>query len=215
VSIGYHPHEAGNTDDDGLDRLAALTAHRRSWLWGDRLGLLSQLGTRLTQQRVFVRHLEMAAAAGLPVVIHSRDAADDTLRLLDSHGAGLTVVLHCFSLPERLAELIARGYFLSFAGTSLSRTLPLCRLLCARSPWSACSWRRMLPSWRRSRFGSPQLVGPRRAHVRVRGAAARDDGSRAGRVRAGERGESVSAPATWTGRPVCLGHESRRIGDLR
>jgi len=70
---------------------------------------------RLTQQRVFVRHLEMAAAAGLPVVIHSRDAADDTLRLLDSH-AGLTVVLHCFSLPERLAELIARGYFLSFAG---------------------------------------------------------------------------------------------------
>ena len=63
-----------------------------------------------------MRHLELAAAAGLPVVIHTREAAADTLRLLDAHGAGVTVVLHCFSLPDRLPELVERGYYLSFAG---------------------------------------------------------------------------------------------------
>ncbi len=117
VTIGYHPHDAAEATDAGFDELAALAAHPKVVALGETgLDFYRNPVPRTVQAKVFARQLEMAAVSGLPVVIHSRDAADDTLRLLDSHGAGLTVVLHCFSLPERLPELVARGYYLSFAG---------------------------------------------------------------------------------------------------
>jgi TatD DNase family protein len=50
------------------------------------------------------------------LVIHTRDAADRTLETLADHAQGLTVILHCFSLPDRLDEVIDRGYYVSFAG---------------------------------------------------------------------------------------------------
>ncbi len=68
------------------------------------------------QEDVFLHHLDLARRAGLPVVIHTRDAAEVTLRLLGEHAQGLTVILHCFSLPDRLAEVVDRGYYISFAG---------------------------------------------------------------------------------------------------
>jgi TatD DNase family protein len=68
------------------------------------------------QEDAFVRHLELARSAGLPVVIHTRDAAERTMAVLDKHGAGLTVILHCFSLPGLLDEVVRRGYYVSFAG---------------------------------------------------------------------------------------------------
>jgi TatD DNase family protein len=117
ATVGYHPHEAADADEDGLAVLASLSAHLKVLALGETgLDYYRNRAPRAAQQAVFVRHLELAAAAGLPVVIHTREAAADTLRLLDAHGAGVTVVLHCFSLPERLPELVERGYYLSFAG---------------------------------------------------------------------------------------------------
>jgi TatD DNase family protein len=66
--------------------------------------------------RAFVGQIELARDTGKPLVIHTRDAADDTLRTLDEHGDGLPVVMHCFSLVERLDECLERGYWISFAG---------------------------------------------------------------------------------------------------
>ena len=215
VTIGYHPHEAGDADDDGLDRLAALAAHPKVLALGETgLDYYRNSVPRLTQQRVFVRHLEMAAAAGLPVVIHSRDAADDTLRLLDSH-AGLTVVLHCFSLPERLAELIARGYFLSFAGNvtfknadalqAALRSVPVERLLLETdAPFLA-------PVPFRGRPNSSALVVHTYEFVaRQRGTTVQELAARVcenaakayPRLRLGPTGPSASA------------HEQRPLGDL-
>ena len=117
ATIGFHPHDAVDADEDGFDRLATLMDHPKVVALGETgLDYYRNPVPRDVQKKVFARQLVMAGAVGLPVVIHSRDAADDTLRLLDSDGAGLTVVLHCFSLPERLPELVARGYYLSFAG---------------------------------------------------------------------------------------------------
>ena len=81
-----------------------------------------------------MRHLELAAAAGLPVVIHTREAAADTLRLLDAHGAGVTVVLHCFSLPDRLPDLVERGYYLSFAGNVTYKNAPALQAAVREAP---------------------------------------------------------------------------------
>ena len=49
-------------------------------------------------------------------MIHTRDAADDTIALLHEHAADLRVVLHCFSMDERVAECVAAGWWFSFAG---------------------------------------------------------------------------------------------------
>lgn len=117
ATVGYHPHEAESVDTAGFEALAGLAAHPKVVGVGETgLDYYRTRAPRGLQEQSFVRHLELAAEAGLPVVIHTREAAADTLRLLDAHAAGLTVVLHCFSLPERLPDLVDRGYFLSFAG---------------------------------------------------------------------------------------------------
>jgi TatD DNase family protein len=59
----------------------------------------------------------LAARVGLPVVIHTRAAEDDTFALLREHSASLpAVIMHCFSAPDRLEECVERGYVCSFAG---------------------------------------------------------------------------------------------------
>ena len=70
------------------------------------------------QARVFAAHLEIARETGLPVVIHSRNAFDETVEILDRSGGGLKgVVFHCFSgSAEQAQQLLDRGYYLSFTG---------------------------------------------------------------------------------------------------
>jgi len=71
---------------------------------------------RDAQRRAFEFHIELAREVDKPLVIHTRDAATDTLTLLHSQAAGLRVVLHCFSMPEHLAQCIDAGWWFSFAG---------------------------------------------------------------------------------------------------
>ncbi len=68
------------------------------------------------QRRSFIAQMELAREARIPLVVHTREAADDTLDLLAKHGDGLEVIIHCFSLADRVEECIERGYFCSFAG---------------------------------------------------------------------------------------------------
>ena len=66
------------------------------------------------QRRLFERQLELASSLSLPVVVHTRDADEDTAAALA--GFDGTVVLHCFSSPGLLGVALERGYYLSFAG---------------------------------------------------------------------------------------------------
>ena len=68
------------------------------------------------QARAFAAQIDLARDTGKPLVIHTRAAEDDTLRALDERADGLRVVLHCFSMPGRLDECVARGWWISFAG---------------------------------------------------------------------------------------------------
>jgi TatD DNase family protein len=64
-----------------------------------------------------VAQLDLAGRLGLPVVIHTRAAEDETFAVLREHASRLpAVILHCFSAPERMAECVERGYLCSFAG---------------------------------------------------------------------------------------------------
>jgi len=64
-----------------------------------------------------VAQIELARTTGKPLVIHTRAADDDTLELLDAHAVGLRVILHCFSMADRVDECLAHDdWWLSFAG---------------------------------------------------------------------------------------------------
>jgi len=101
---------------------------------------------RSDQQRAFSAQIALARETGKPLMIHTRAAEDDTLAQLAAEAQGLSVVLHCFSMPERLDECLERGYEISFAGTSPTK-VP--RIWPRRRGWcltSGCWWRPTLPT---------------------------------------------------------------------
>jgi TatD DNase family protein len=60
--------------------------------------------------------VDLARRADLPLVIHTRAAEEDTFAVLRDRADGLTVIMHCFSAPDRLDECVERGWLCSFAG---------------------------------------------------------------------------------------------------
>lgn len=115
--VGRHPHEAqgfGDADLEELERAAADPGARAVGETG--LDYYRDLAPRADQRRAFEAQLELAGRTGLPAVIHTRAAEEDTFALLREHSEAVTVVLHCFSSPDRLEECVERGYMCSFAG---------------------------------------------------------------------------------------------------
>jgi TatD DNase family protein len=116
--VGCHPHETTGFGDRDLEPIARAADHPRARAIGE-TGLdyyYRDRAPREHQLRAFEAQLGLAAEKDLPVVIHTRDAEDDTFAALREHAAELTVVLHCFSAPARLDECVEHGYVCSFAG---------------------------------------------------------------------------------------------------
>jgi len=117
VSIGRHPHESEGWDKASLDELRDLSGHAKARAIGEAgLDYKRDYAPRDDQRRSFTDQIELARALDRPLVVHTREAADDTLDLLDRHGDGVKVIIHCFSLTDRVEECVERGYFCSFAG---------------------------------------------------------------------------------------------------
>ena len=122
ATVALHPNEAPRLGDldEALRVIEGLAGQERVRGIGE-TGLdtfrTGEAG-RAAQERSFRAHIQIARDAGLPLVIHDRDAHADVLRVLDEEGAPDSVVLHCFSGDESFAvECVKRGYVLSFAGT--------------------------------------------------------------------------------------------------
>jgi TatD DNase family protein len=115
ASLGIHPHEAGGDDGERVDDLRGLLQHPLAVAVGETgLDYYRDYAPRDAQQRLFERQLALAHETGMPVVIHTRAADDDTAtRLLEHDGV---VVLHCFSSPSLLEPALERGWYVSFAG---------------------------------------------------------------------------------------------------
>ncbi len=117
AAVGIHPHEAASLDDEALEQLERLVASDAVVAVGETgLDYYRGRSPREAQQRAFVQQMELARRSGKTLVVHSREAARDTLDLLQRHADGLTVVLHCFSLSEYLDECVESGYYMSIAG---------------------------------------------------------------------------------------------------
>jgi TatD DNase family protein len=119
VAAGIHPHEAGRVDDEEIRQIAALWSDPAVVAAGEMgLDYHYDFSPRDVQQRIFRTQLDLAREADLPIVIHCREAHDDTVRLLREHGyAGRRVVFHCFSgTADEAAELREAGWRTSFTG---------------------------------------------------------------------------------------------------
>jgi TatD DNase family protein len=115
--VGRHPHNTeGFTDADiePIERAAADPLARAIGETG--LDYFRDRAPRDDQRRAFEAQIDLAARASLPLVIHTREAEEDTFALLRERAAELTVILHCFSAPGRIDECVERGYMCSFAG---------------------------------------------------------------------------------------------------
>jgi TatD DNase family protein len=118
AAIGRHPNAAKGFDDADLAELRALAAHERCVAIGE-TGLdfyRDSAPPRADQQRAFAAHIALARETAKPLVIHTRAADQDTLDQLAAEADGVSVVMHCFSMPDRLDECLRRGYAISFAG---------------------------------------------------------------------------------------------------
>ena len=119
ASVGVHPHDAAAVNDTDLEIIAGLCSHEKVIGYGE-IGLdyARMYSPEKIQQQVFSRQLAMAKELGLPVIIHDRDAHEDTLRILKEHApfpdGG---VMHCFSGDLELAgQVIDLGFYVSIPG---------------------------------------------------------------------------------------------------
>ena len=136
AAIGRHPNAAKGFDDADLAELQALAAHPRCVAIGE-TGLDFYRDTvppRADQDRAFAAQIALARDTGKPLVIHTRAAESETLDQLAVEADGVSVVMHCFSMPERLDECVARGYAISFSGNVTYKNAADLAVAAARVP---------------------------------------------------------------------------------
>lgn len=135
TSVGVHPHDAARMEPRHLDMMAELAAQDRVVAVGETgLDYHYDNSPRPVQREAFSRQLDLATRCDLPVIIHTREAEEDTIALLEAH-APLRGVVHCFTGSAHLAErALAMGLMLSFSGILTFPTSEPLRAVAAQAP---------------------------------------------------------------------------------
>jgi TatD DNase family protein len=118
-AAGIHPHHAETTSAGDLEKFKELLTHPKLKAIGE-IGLdyYRNLAPAESQKKLLRTLLTVAREAGLPVIIHSRDAGDDTLEILAEFKEIKKIVFHCFPADLKLFDqVMERNYFISFTGT--------------------------------------------------------------------------------------------------
>lgn len=145
ASVGVHPDYA-DTPEPSVEQLVALSQHPKIIAIGETgLDYFRLQGDLEWQRERFRIHIRASRASGLPLIIHTRAAAADTIRIMQEEGAGTEAggvagVMHCFTESLEVAEAaIAMGFYISFSGIvtfksakelqAVARAVPLERIL--------------------------------------------------------------------------------------
>lgn len=116
--IGVHPDEVGDLDEGTFARMEALLQEEKIVAVGE-IGLDYYWDNEShdIQKMWFIRQLQLAGSHGLPVNVHSREAAADTMEILKEHGQGMDVIVHCYSYSREMAEeYVNMGYRIGIGG---------------------------------------------------------------------------------------------------
>jgi len=118
AAIGIHPHEVKDIDQNTYGTLKKLATMDKVVAFGEiGLDFFRNLSPRDVQIRRFGEQLELAGEIGLPIIIHDRDAHQETVKMLQSRNGKMKGVVHCFSGDYRMAEkCIDMGFFISIPG---------------------------------------------------------------------------------------------------
>ena len=118
AAVGIHPDEVGSLNEDTFlemkklfqrDKVVAVGEIGLDYYWDNE--------SHETQKKWFVRQMELAREQKLPILVHSRDAAADTLYLIKEYGKDLSGVIHCFSYSAELAKTYVKlGYYIGVGG---------------------------------------------------------------------------------------------------
>lgn len=143
-SLGTHPHSAGVETERAFTTADIVAAARHPKVVGlgeTGLDYYYDFAPKDAQQQVFTRHIEASLETDIPLIIHTRDAEEDTMRLLRDVGQGrVRGVMHCFTGTQWLAhQALDIGFYISFSGIltfkksedlrAIAATVPIDRLL--------------------------------------------------------------------------------------
>jgi TatD DNase family protein len=166
ATVGIHPHEAGQFQEAHAEQIRKLVSHPKVVAIGE-IGLdyYYDHSPREVQRQVLIRQFELAREAGLPVVIHCRDAWADLSEIVRTHwqSSGAAGILHCFTGSlEDARKFLDWGFLVSFAGNltfkkaedlrAVARQIPLDHLLTETD----CPY--LAPVPHRGRRNEPALV---------------------------------------------------------
>jgi len=141
AAVGLHPDEVGDLDEERFGFLKEQCKKKKVVAVGE-IGLdyYWDKASHEVQKKWFIRQLELAKELDLPVIIHSREAAEDTLNIMRKHAQGLRGVIHCFSYSKELAEeYVKMGFHIGIGGVvtfkngkklkEVAQVIPLERIL--------------------------------------------------------------------------------------
>ena len=141
AAVGMHPDEVGDLNEERFQFMKGQCRKEKVVAVGE-IGLDYYWDNEShdVQKQWFIRQLELARELNLPVIIHSRDAAEDTLQIMKEHAQGLRGVIHCFSYSKELAkEYVKMGFHIGIGGVvtfkngkklkEIAQEIPLDRIL--------------------------------------------------------------------------------------
>jgi TatD DNase family protein len=128
AAVGIHPHDARDITAEMLTELNELAKDEKVVALGETgLDFHYNFSSPYDQKRAFVAQLKIAKETNLPVIIHCREAFDETMEILDQYGHGIRgVVFHCFSgTAEQAKILLDYGFYISFTGVVTFKNVDL------------------------------------------------------------------------------------------
>jgi TatD DNase family protein len=118
AAVGIHPESLKNLSESAFAEVEALASHPKVVAIGE-IGLdyYWNVAPREVQKEVFLRQIDIARRAKLPIIIHNRDATEDTVEIIERHCRGVTGVMHCFTGSiETAKRCMKQGFYISYGG---------------------------------------------------------------------------------------------------
>lgn len=163
-AVGVHPDDAGKMTEEILDKVRRMAEHEKAVAIGE-IGLdyywHKEKEEHLTQQKWFRAQMDLAREKQMPFLIHSREAAEDTLNIVKEYmqDGMYGGIIHCFSYSKEMAaEYLKMGLYLGIGGVVTFENAKKLKEVVKYAPLPSLSWKRTVHIWPRSRTAANAIL---------------------------------------------------------